>query len=367
MKWLKWSGLPIGIAILIGLALYTGVGDLLHVIGMAGFALLWLVPFHALPLLLDAYAWQLLLDKRASLPFLWWIATVREAVSRLLPAAGIGGEIVGIRLARWRVRDASRVSASVIVEVLVTIVVQYVFSALGLVLIIASTHEANALRTIGLALLLSLPLPVMVVVLVRRGGVFHAIERWAGRLLGDAHPLLQGIDGKRLDADIDALMCRAGLLLRAFLWQLGGYMLGALETYWALALLGHPVSIGGALAIEALTQAVRHAAFMVPAGLGVQEAAIVLLAQMFGVDREVALSLALVKRMREVLFGCAALVSWQVAEVAHGRRVALRATVRRDAPASAANERATEAASPEQVGQAARRRDGHADSSAHLV
>jgi hypothetical protein len=36
---------------------------------------------------------------------------------------------------------------------------------------------------------------------------------------------------------------------------------------------------------------------------------------LFGVDRDVALSLALVKRMREVLFGCAALLSWQGGEV----------------------------------------------------
>jgi putative membrane protein len=322
MKWLQWAGLPVGIAILIGLVLHAGVGGLMRVIGQAGFVLLWLVPFHALPLLLDAYAWHLLLGKRASLVFLWWVAMVREAVSRLLPVAGIGGEIVGIRLARWRVADASGVSASVIVEVMVTIAVQYAFSALGLVLIVASTHHADTLRTIGLALLLSLPLPVIAVVLVRRGGVFHAIERWAGRLLGASHSLLQGIDGKRLDADIDALMSRAGLLLRSFLWQLSGYVIGALETYWALDLLGHPVSLAGASAIEALTQAVRHAAFFVPAGLGVQDAAVVLLAQMFGVDREVALSLALVKRMREVVFGCAALVSWQVAEVVRGRALA---------------------------------------------
>jgi putative membrane protein len=322
MKWLQWAGLPVGIAILIGLVLHAGVGGLMQVIGQAGFVLLWLVPFHALPLLLDAYAWHLLLGKRASLVFLWWVAMVREAVSRLLPVAGIGGEIVGIRLARWRVADASGVSASVIVEVMVTMAVQYAFSALGLVLIVASTHHADTLRTIGLALLLSLPLPVIAVVLVRRGGIFHAIERWAGRLLGASHSLLQGIDGKRLDADIDALMSRAGLLLRSFLWQLSGYVIGALETYWALDLLGHPVSLAGASAIEALTQAVRHAAFFVPAGLGVQDAAVVLLAQMFGVDREVALSLALVKRMREVVFGCAALVSWQVAEVVRGRALA---------------------------------------------
>ncbi|WZV76344.1 lysylphosphatidylglycerol synthase domain-containing protein [Burkholderia pseudomallei] len=236
--------------------------------------------------------------QRASLPFLWWIATVREAVNRLLPVVGVGGEIVGIRLARWRVPDASRVTASVIVEVLVTIAVQYAFAALGLVLLLAATQESVGARTIGVALALSLPIPVLGFVLMRRGGVFHAIERFAGRLLGDSHRLLQGVDGKRLDADIDALMSRAGLLFRAFFWQLAGYVAGALEIYWALALLGHPISIGGAIAIEAMTQAVRHAAFMVPGGLGVQEATVVLLAQMFGVDREAALSLALVKRAR---------------------------------------------------------------------
>jgi len=324
MKWLKWAGLPGGIAILVVLVVHAGARDVMNLIGTAGPALLWLVPFHALPLLLDAHAWRLLLDKRVSLRFLWWVAAVREAVSRLLPVASIGGEIVGVRLARWRLADASAVSASVIVEVLTTIAVQYAFAALGLVLIVAATGgEAGVLRTVGLALLLSLPLPVLMVVLLRRGGLFRALERFAARLLGATHPLLQGIDGERLDADIDALMSRSALMLRAFAWQLAGYMIGAVETWWALRVLGHPVSVAGALAIEALTQAVRQAAFMVPAGLGVQEAAVVLLAQLFGVDREVALSLALVKRMREILFGCAALLSWQAAELARaGGRLA---------------------------------------------
>jgi putative membrane protein len=134
-------------------------------------------------------------------------------------------------------------------------------------------------------------------------------------LLGPSGSLLLGVDGRQLDADIDALLSRTGLIFKAFVWQLSGYLLGAFETWWALRLLGHPVPLGGALAIEGLTQAVRHAAFFVPAGVGVQDAAVVLLAQLFGVDREVALSLALVKRMREVLFGCAALVSWQGSEV----------------------------------------------------
>ena len=319
IKWLTWLGLPAGIAVLIALALHSGIDDVLHAIRSAGFALLWLVPLHALPLLLDAQAWRLLLGRSASLAYLWWVATVREAVSRLLPVASIGGEFVGVRLARWKVDETSLVCASVIVEVLVTLAVQYVFAALGLVLIVAQTGHDGLLATVGAALLLSLPLPVVVFLLLRRGGLFHAIERWSARLPMSAHWNVERIGGAQLDASIDALLREPRLLLRAFVWQFAGYLLGASEVYVALWMLGHPVSIGGAIAVEALTQAARHAAFFVPSGLGVQEAVVVLLARMFGVDEQTALSLALVKRMREVLFGCVALASWQAAELVRNR------------------------------------------------
>jgi hypothetical protein len=95
---------------------------------------------------------------------------------------------------------------------------------------------------------------------------------------------------------------------------------------------------------------VRHAAFMVPAGLGVQEAAVVLLAQLFGVDREVALSFALVKRMREVIFGCLALLSWQAAELVRGRRALVR-----EAPAARVTERGDADAGDADAGEAAER------------
>ena len=315
LRWLAWARWPAAIGLLTIFAVHEGFADVLRGFPQAGVTMLWLVPFHALPLLLDAGGWRVLLGRLAPLRVLWWIATVRESVSRLLPAAGVGGELVGIRLAHWYIADINRVSASVIVEVLVTVVVQYAFSALGLILMVATTQAFAGVRLIGLALLLSLPVPVVFFILVRRGGLFQAFEKLAARWLGSSHGLLSKLDGVRLDREIDTLMRRPGLLASAFAWQLGGYMLGALEVYWALAYFGHPVSIASALAVEALTQAVRHAAFFLPAGLGVQEAAIMVLAHMAGVDRQTGIALALVKRMREVLFGCIALAGWQLAEV----------------------------------------------------
>jgi hypothetical protein len=62
---------------------------------------------------------------------------------------------------------------------------------------------------------------------------------------------------------------------------------------------------------------VRNLAFAVPAGLGAQEAVIVLAGGILGLDQQAALELALAKRMREILFGIPALIGWHAWESAH--------------------------------------------------
>jgi uncharacterized membrane protein YbhN (UPF0104 family) len=67
-----------------------------------------------------------------------------------------------------------------------------------------------------------------------------------------------------------------------------------------------------------MNQAMRHLAFMVPAGLGVQEATLVLFGSALGISSELALAVSMAKRLREVLCGVPALLSWQWLE---GRRL----------------------------------------------
>ncbi|WP_029918727.1 lysylphosphatidylglycerol synthase domain-containing protein [Nevskia soli] len=324
----------IGLAILTVLVLHHGLHDVMQLLSEAGWSLLWLVPFHALPLLLDAQGWRVLLaprdpQSRAALPFLFWVATIREAVNRLLPTANVGGEIVGIRLTKWRVPNGAAVTASIIVEVVLTLINQYVFTALGIVLLVAATQATEQTWTILAGLALSLPLPIILVALLRYGKVFERMEKFVEGMLGGGMAAL--LDGSSLDAEIRALYARHGRLLVAMLWQLSGYVLGAFETWLALRLLGHPVSACAAIAVEATTQAVRHIVFIVPAGLGIQEAGLVLFGQIVGIDSNVALSLSLAKRMREVLFGVPALLSWQVLEARRLRNSLVQPETRTDA------------------------------------
>jgi putative membrane protein len=314
-----------GLLLLIGLVVHAGLPDILQAFARAGWPLLLLVPAHLIPLALDAQGWRVLLrpidpERRATLPFLLWIASVREAIGRLLPSASIGGEVVGIRLSRLRLHDTTAVAATVIIEVLITVVVQYLFCGLGLVLIIHSAAGAAQHWTYFVGLLLSLPIPIVMFVALRHGALFARIEAIAKRLLGMENRLAMRLDGARLDGEMRKLFNHPGRLARTLAWQLAGYVIGSGETWFALQLLGHPVDIGTAIAVEALTQVVRHATFFVPGGLGLHEAGVMLVASLAGVTSDVGLSLALIKRMREVLFGVPALLSWQWVEASQLRR-----------------------------------------------
>jgi putative membrane protein len=311
-----WLAAAAGLALLAALINAEGWAGIAAAVGRAGWALVLIVPARIVTQALDTRAWRLLLEPfdpgRAAGPaFLLWVAFVREAVNRLLPAANIGGELVGVRLARRRVPDGAGVAASVVVEVLVTIVVLYLFCGLGAVLMLRLVAGPGHIGVVAAALLLSLPLPLLAWWWLARGAPFARIEHWMRRLPGPQTRL----DGARIDAAIKRLFAQHGRLARAALWSLLAYALGTFETWFALDLLGHPVGLTAAFAIEALIQAVRHAGFMVPAGLGVQEAAVLLFGQLAGVGGDVALALALVKRMREIATGVPALVSWQWLEL----------------------------------------------------
>jgi putative membrane protein len=344
MKRLTISGVVAGLALLVALVVWQGWRGVLAVFEHAGWPLLLLIPARIVTLAMDTWAWRILLEPlleaplktnarpRAGLLFLLWVALVREAVNRLLPAAGIGGEVAGVRLARLRIPDTAGVTASVIVEVLLTIGVLYLFCGLGVVLMARIAGGTSQVWAIAASLALSLPLPLLAWWLLRGGRAFQRLEHFAVRVFGEKTLATLSIDGAMQGAALDAAIARLfrqrARLLHALVWQLLSYLLGSFETWYALRLLGHPVDAETAVAIEALSQAVRHAGFMVPAGLGVQEAAVLLFGVLAGVGGEVALSLALVKRMREIVLGIPALLSWQWFEARGWRRERVAASQR---------------------------------------
>lgn len=315
--WAVFAGLA-GLVLAGWFVVHEGVEDIVGLLAGAGWSLLWLVPLHLIPIAADARGWQALLRPfdpagHGTLPFLAWIATVREAVDRLLPVANVGGQFVGIRLALLRPIDGAAVAASVLVEVLLTIVNQYLFTALGLVLLVMLVRETPVTHGLVFGLVATLPVPAFLFFLLRNGRVFSRIKAGVSRLLGADHRLLVRMadSAAHLDRDLGRLLHLPGPLARGLAWQLAGMLLGGAETWLMLWLLGHPVSGWEALALESLSMAVRNFAFFVPAGLGVQEAGLVVFGTLIGLPADVSVALSLAKRLRDVGFGIPALLSWQ--------------------------------------------------------
>lgn len=310
--------LAAGLALLIALMMREGSAILIP-LARAGRVLLWLVPLHALPILLDSLGWRVLIARwrESRVANLFWIATIREGINRLLPAANIGGELVGIRLLAETGVDGVVAAASVTTEVVLTVVSQYVFVALGVVCLLRLTNTVQFADDVLIGLAASLPLVVLLAVLLRYGSVFGRLERLAVRVLGEEKLSFLAGQSASLDAAIRELCSDVPRLLTTVAWQVTGMVTGSLETWFALRWLGHPVPFGAAIALESLTMTMRNFVFLVPAGLGVQEASLIGFGALLGINGELALALSLAKRMREILFGVPALLSWYWVE---GRR-----------------------------------------------
>jgi putative membrane protein len=314
LKIALYGGMLVGVALLVLLAVRIDLAAMVHVLTLAGWPLLWLLPYRAFYFLPYALGWAILLRgiegaSNVGLGYLFWVVTVREGIDRLLPVASVGGGVVGVRLLRWRGLPAAQVGASIIVEILLTLFAVYLFFVVGVLLLFHEGESIGEHSRLLLALVATLPVPLGTAWLLRYGSRF---------LLGlvGANSLSENVAS--LDRAIRATLRRHRALLVTGLLQFGGLLSGSFEIWFVLRLFGHPVDWRAAIVVESLTQAVRHIAFVIPAGLGVQETALVVFGRTFGIDAELALAVSMAKRVREVLLGVVSLLSWQWME---GRQI----------------------------------------------
>jgi uncharacterized membrane protein YbhN (UPF0104 family) len=93
--------------------------------------------------------------------------------------------------------------------------------------------------------------------------------------------------------------------------HLASWLLGTLEAWAALRILGVEAGLAEALVVESLGQLARSLGFMVPGAFGVQEGGFVLACGLFGIGPEQAIAFALVRRIRDVAFAVPGLVAWR--------------------------------------------------------
>lgn len=313
-----------GLALATALFVWQGITPVLGAFAAAGLGILWASLFHFVSMTLNARAWQILLPRRGRgvLPIFLWAVWLREAVNGLLPVARIGGEVVSARLLMRHGLRAPRAVASLVIDMTVSLVSQFVFTLVGLALLLARGVSGEVARDVALGLVVAVPV-LAALVAVQRAGFFGLLARLFRALFGNRFEMLVG-GVEPLDRAVRRLYRRRRAVLVCFLWQLAGWLAGTGEIWLALLFLGHPVPLGDALVVEAVIQALSSGAFVVPGALGVQEGGFLVIGSLIGLSPELALALALVRRARDVIIFVPALAVWQIGA---GRRAWAKLTV----------------------------------------
>ena len=286
-------------------------------IGVAGFAGVTLV--RALVIVLCGIAWARILDGLSPAPAAACLILrfVREGINVLLPVASVGGEVVGARLLTFWGVAGSLAAASVLADLLFQVGTLGLFAGLGAGLLTRvegaqAAELANwTLRTLAVA-----GLAIAAFFALQRTGVVRVIE---DRVAALGRRFVRETEARpepsqRIQGALDAVWAagRRGHLAQSCLLHALAWLLGAAEIAVVLACIGiDHVSVSEILVIEALSQAIKAAAFLVPSGLGVQEGGLVLVCGLFGIDAGTAIALSLARRVPDVVLGLPALLVWQ--------------------------------------------------------
>ena len=274
-------------------------------IGVGGMFVL--IVLYGAAFLIDSFTWQMAM---AGVPlnarWLWRAFRVRmvgEVFNNIMPAAGMGGEPVkAVLLNKHYGLGYREGTASIILGRTINMVAQVLFLAIGFAAIWVSDLPGH-FKGLALAGLGAFVGVTAIFFYAQRLRVASLMGLWLGRWR-----LLEFINGVLHHIrDMDERLIRfytenhgrfAVAIALAFL----NWVAGAAEIYVAMMFLGHPVSFTDAWIVESVAQLIRTAAFFIPAALGAQEGAFLLIFTVMTGGPALGVAVALVRRARELIW-----------------------------------------------------------------
>jgi putative membrane protein len=308
-----------GAALFTALLIHQGASQVVAAVATAGWGLAAMIAYHLFaPIFLDAVAWGLLFPSPHRLPLrkLFLMRWISEAVSALVPSFAVGGDIVRARLATLAGVPRAVSAASVLVDMTLNLVAVAGYTLLGVVLLVGASGQTHFIIPTLLATAIGLGAGVLFY-FAQRLGMFRFIAVIVTRVARAPEWQSLVASGENLDRTIHTLYRRRLALVASATASVFAFVGCTGEVWIAMRALGLHATILHALVIHSLALAVRSAAFVVPAGLGVQEAGYVFVGSLLGIPGEGALALAVMARARELTLGVPGLIAWQFIESRH--------------------------------------------------
>ena len=306
-----------GLALLTGLVGYFGFASVMQAVVSSEWATVLVVLARAIALAGCGIGWWCLLAPKGPPPRVFIaLRFIREAINGLFPFAVVGGDIIGARLLSHFGVAMSLAVASVLIDIFVQVVSLLIYVGVGvaIVLDVPGPHRLSTVTFVMMAI--ALP-AVAGFFLALNFGAFDPVVRW---LVAFGEKRRWSVFAHVVDLGDRLQMIwrnHRGLSASLFVHVITVFF-GAAEVWIAFYFMGHPVSVAAAIAIESIGQGGKAAAFMLPGGIGVQDGTMIAAAAIFGVPVEVALAMALIKRVPDLVLGIPSLLMWQALE---GRRL----------------------------------------------
>ena len=308
------------VALLLACALIAsqGVGEVMKAVSRIGWGIIPVLLIHLAQVVFSGLGWYSFFSNSSytgtmsGVIFLRW---VREAINSMLPMTQVGGEVISNRVLILRGMKGGEAGATIVLDLTMEIVSQFLFTLLGLFLVMRTGYDGPVVDWVIIGLVISV-LVIISFYIAQNRGMFRVFERLVEKLtqttsLFSSNP----IDG--LHDCIQQLYRRRVTLINSCSLHLLSWLVGTFEVWLIMYFIGSPVTLTQALVLESLGQAVRSAVFFIPGGLGAQEAGYLVFGLIYGLPPDQGLALSLVKRLREVLLGIPGLLAWQMIEGRH--------------------------------------------------
>jgi glycosyltransferase 2 family protein len=293
---------------------YYGFGTVVRstvAVGGSGFALV--VAWQLSLFVVLGAAWDVIVPRQKSAPpwvFLWG-RMVRDSAANCLPFSQMGGFVLGARAVRLHGIRWPVAVASTIVDVTTEMFAQIAFAAIGLAILLVRAPHSSLVRPLAAVLVVALAAGLGFIWAQHRAGpaVSRLGRRMAQEWFAEAG---KGIDAVHIE--LGRIYGRPLRLALGSVLHLLGWIGTGVAGWLAYRLLGAPIDLVSVLAVEALLNATLAMAFLVPGGIGVQEAGYALFGTIFGLPAELSLSVSLLRRARDLTIGVPVLLIWQMAE-----------------------------------------------------
>ena len=272
-----------------------------------------LIIAHIPTLYFDAMTW-VILSKNPKLSLLWSfiIVWISQATGKFFPTGNITGEFVRIYLAVKKGLSTVEATSTVFIDLVIATFSLFLIAIMSFIYFLFGSNDDLLIKHViylSLSLLLIFISCVIFYFFISKRILKFLIKKTPS-FFGYKISPQKFFSIMRVDRALYQAIKKKTILIKALIFRILGWLGGAFEIYVFLWIIGYDPNIIDVIVIESFSGIIRAVAFFIPAGIGVQELAFVIVGDFVGLNSETSFSIALGRRVREILVGLPAIISW---------------------------------------------------------